>query len=110
MFSIPLTWALGAAVVSKHKFDQLTPEDQQLMLTEARALERTLNAQIRTDNQRALAGLQRMGLKMVEPPPDLLREFEAAAQRVMKKLDGSVWRRELRAQVEELLAEYRAKR
>jgi TRAP-type C4-dicarboxylate transport system substrate-binding protein len=109
MFATPLTYGQGAAVITRRAFDRLTPEQKSAVLAEARELGALLSAQVKTDNERALAGLQKAGIKVVEPPKDLMHDFATASRVVRVKLEGSVYSAQFRKKVEELLDEFRAR-
>lgn len=108
MVAQPITHAIGAAVVSRRSFDKLAPKLQEMLLNDARELEDQVNAQISGDNVKALASLQRAGLKVIDAPADVLRDFDAAARAVRTKLEGSVYSHAFRMRVEALLESYRA--
>jgi TRAP-type C4-dicarboxylate transport system substrate-binding protein len=109
MFATPLTYGMGAAVVTKRAFDRLPPEQRSALLAEARELGTLLSSQVKTDNERALASLQKSGIKVIEPPKDLMREFQTASRVVRVKLEGNVYSAAFRKKVEELLDGYRSR-
>jgi TRAP-type transport system periplasmic protein len=108
MTSMSFGQAIGATVVSRAQFEKLTPDEQKILLEEARTLEQRVLAQIRGENDRALEAIKRTGLTVVETPPALGRELAAAALPLRAALEGALYSAPMRAKVEKLVAEYRA--
>lgn len=101
--------AIGASVMTKKEFDKLTAEQKAIVMDEAKKLERNLQAQVRAENDRAVATMQQKGMKVIESPPSLMSEFAAVAVPARDALDGTLYSHELRTRVEKLVADYRAR-
>jgi len=106
MISVPLTQSIGAAVLSKRELDRLPADLQAILVDNARTLAAQITRQVREDNVKALAALKRAGLVVIDAPPEVLRDFQAAALAVRPKLEPRVYSHALRLEVERLLAEY----
>ena len=71
MTDMPVSIGVGATVITKEKFDALSPAQQQILRDTANAHQELLVKAIRKDNERALEALKKKaGLEVVE--------FEAA--------------------------------
>jgi TRAP-type C4-dicarboxylate transport system substrate-binding protein len=101
--------AIGATVMTKQEFDRLTAAQKAVVVDEARNLERKLQAEVRAENDRAVATMKEKGMKVIESPPSLMTEFAAVAVPAREVLDGALYRHELRVRVEKLVSDYRAR-
>jgi TRAP-type C4-dicarboxylate transport system substrate-binding protein len=108
MTSIQVRLATGAIVILKKVFDALDPETQKILLADSKELEAKLLTTIGADNDKALVTMQQAGLQVVESPPEMFTQFEAAALALRPKLEPSLYSHEWRMRVEKLLADYRA--
>jgi TRAP-type C4-dicarboxylate transport system substrate-binding protein len=109
MTALHFGYALGATVVTKKEMDKLTPEQQRIVLEEARALEKKLLSQVRQENDRAVAMLKKGGLTIIDAPPTMLAELTSLVAPIRADLEGSLYSHDLRARVEKLVGSYRAK-
>ncbi|MDB4966789.1 MAG: hypothetical protein JWN44_2478 [Myxococcales bacterium] len=107
MTALHFGYALGATVVTKKEMDKLTPEQQRIVLEEARVLEKKLLAQVRGENDRAVATLKKGGLTIIEAPATMRAELTALVAPIRAELEGALYSHELRARVEKLVADYR---
>jgi len=109
MTSLQLGFAIGAIVITRRELDRLTPAQQQILIADSRELERKLLAQVRGDNERARATLEKAGLRVIDSPPALKSELAALAQPLRADLDGTVYSRAFRERVEAMVARFRAR-
>jgi TRAP-type C4-dicarboxylate transport system substrate-binding protein len=109
MTALHFGYALGATVVTKKEMDKLTPEQQRIVLEEARALEKKLLSQVRQENDRAVTMLKKGGLTIIDAPPTMLAELTSLVAPIRADLEGSLYSHDLRARVEKLVGGYRAK-
>jgi TRAP-type C4-dicarboxylate transport system substrate-binding protein len=108
MSAVNLSQATGATLIAKKAWDQLTPADQKVLLEEAEALQADVLKQVRADNAKSLDAMKQKGLQVVQMSPELLKEFEKAAEEVARSNAGTV-SKEFQQKVEKLVADYRAK-
>jgi TRAP-type C4-dicarboxylate transport system substrate-binding protein len=99
--------ATGATVVTKKAWSELTPEDQKLVIEEARSMEADVKKQIREDNTNALEKLvKQLGLVIVPTPVEMQREVARKAMTVADKA-GAQFSKDFQVEVAKLLEEYR---
>lgn len=108
VFSLPLTNASGAVVISKKMFDTLKPEDQKAMLALGDKHFRALTLQSRKENDQSIGILKKKGLVFTEPAnPSVVTQLEAAGQTARLSLVGKLYSRELLEKVENALKAFR---
>src|SRR5262249_52736963 len=108
MTKMQLAFGIGAALLTKKAYDKLGPELQGIVQQASKEMQAKLMAQVRGDNDRALASLKQQGLTVVDSPKELVQEFEQKALAIRPELEPSVYKHDLRLKVEKLLADYRA--
>jgi len=109
VFSLPLTNASGAVVMSKKMFDTLTPEDQKAMLALGDKHFRELTLQSRKENDQSVGILKKKGLLFTDPAsPAVTAELEKSGERARQALVGKLYSKELLAKVENALKAFRA--
>ncbi|OGR76499.1 MAG: ABC transporter substrate-binding protein [Elusimicrobia bacterium GWC2_64_44] len=109
VFSLPLTNASGAVVISKKMFDTLTPEDQKTMLALGDRYFRELTLQSRKENEQSVGILKKKGLTFTDPAsPAVTAELEKAGESARQALVGKLYSRELLVKVENALKAFRA--
>ncbi len=106
--SMVLSQASGATLLSKKVFDQLSPEDQKVLMEEALKLETKVLAQIRTDNAKALEAMKTNGLQVVPTPPELDKLLRQQGEAVADT-EGKKYSAEFQTQVRGLVDAYRKK-
>jgi len=108
VFSLPLTNASGAVLISKKSFDTLSKEDQKVMLELGEKYFRALTLQSRKENEESVAILKKKGLQFTEPAsPAVVRDLEAAGQTARLALVGKLYTRELLEKVDAALKAFR---
>lgn len=110
MTDLRVTFGLGATMVSKERFDRLTPALRQILRDSAREVHERLVRQIRSDDEAALGILRRRGITVVDVPEAARREWTTLISESRGQLAGPVYPRELLERVERMLAETRAAR
>lgn len=109
VFSLPLTNASGAVVISKKAFDTLSKEDQKVMLALGDKYFRALTLQSRKENEESSAILKKKGLTFTEPAsPAVVKDLEAAGQTARLALVGKLYSRELLEKVDAALKAFRS--
>ena len=108
MTDLPVNVGVGATVITKEKFDQLSPEQQKVLRETVDASQDDLIQNIRKDNERALEALQKKaGIQVVEFEGDSREAWDAIAMQTHKELVGEVYSQEFLDKINALLEEYR---
>ncbi|MDA8243761.1 MAG: TRAP transporter substrate-binding protein DctP [Elusimicrobia bacterium] len=109
VFSLPLTNASGAVLISRKVFDRLSPEDQKTMLALGDKYFRELTLQSRRDNAESIKILKKKNLVFTEPAgPEVAQELEKAGEQARQALVGKLYPRELLEKVEGALKAFRS--
>lgn len=109
VFSLSITNASGAAVISRKIFDTLSKEDQKALLELADRHMRVLNAASRKDNERSIATLKKEKLTFTDPAsPAVVAAFEKMGEDARQALAGKIYSRELLHMIENALKQFRA--
>lgn len=109
MTSMPLSYSIGANVMRLETWKATSKEDRKAIKKILKRQSKVMRRTVRRDNKTAQKQMVRKGIKVVETPPDLLRELDDAAKEVWKSLVGKVYSQ---AELDMLLKyrdEYRAK-
>jgi len=110
MTSMPMTFAMGATVMSQDAIKKISPEDLKTIETIAKAAQKKLRKVIRKSNEDAKATMQRKGVQIVTTPPAMIADFTKAAAEVSAELAGKVYSKEELATVTKHRDECRAKK
>ncbi|MDO8804334.1 MAG: TRAP transporter substrate-binding protein DctP [Elusimicrobiota bacterium] len=109
VFSLPITNASGAALISKKTFDALSREDQKALLELGEKHFRALTLASRKDNEQSIAVLKAKKLVFTDPAgPAVVAQFERAGEEARLSLVGKLYSRELLDKVEAALKAFRA--
>lgn len=109
VFSLPLTNASGAVLISRKSFNTLSKEDQKVMLELGEKHMRELTLKSRKENEESVGILKKKGLIFTDPAtPSVITDLEAAGQAARVSLVGKLYSRELLEKVEKELKEFRA--
>ncbi len=108
-YMLDLNWApvVGAAIVSKKVWDQLTPEAQAALREAAAETGRQFEERARIENAEAVAAMARRGLSVVPVPTPARAEWQAVADGFYPRIRGSLVPADMFDEVMRLLAEYR---
>lgn len=110
MSDLPVNVGVGATVITKEKFDQLSPDQQQVVREIANAYQDSLIQDIRKDNERALEALQKKaGIEIVEFEESSREAWDAIAIDTHNALVGEVYSQAFLDKINALLQEYREK-
>ncbi len=108
VFSLPLTNASGAVLISKKIFDKLSKEDQKAMLELGEKHFRALTLQSRKENDESVVILKKKGLVFTDPAsPAVVKDLEAAGQTARLSLVGKLYSRELLEKLDAALKAFR---
>lgn len=109
VFSLPITNAEGAVLLSKKTFDSLSREDRKTLLDLGDKHFRALTLQSRKDNEESIKILKAKKLVFTDPAgPAVVAEFEKAGQEARMALVGKLYSKELLDKVENALKAFRA--
>lgn len=107
---LEIDWAplVGGLVMTKKKWESLSPEARAVVRTSALKAGDQMKAKIRAENDQAVATMVLRGLKVHKPTAAIEAEWRSAAAAVWPKIRGSIVPAKFFDDVQRLLAEYRA--
>ena len=109
MTDLPLGVGVGATIVTKEKYDQLSPESQRILKETAHKYHQLLIHRVRADNERSIISLEKKaGIQLVTVSDADRKGWSQFAAQVRSELAGEIYSQELLDQVNALLSEYRA--
>ena len=109
MTSMPMSFAIGATVVSMDAMKKLSPEDQKTLEGIAKSAAKKLRKVIRKSNEDAKSTMTHKGVTVVPTPAALVDEFTKNAAEVQKELVGKIYSQAELDMVLKYRDEYRAK-
>lgn len=107
MMDVPLANVSGAVLISKSRFEKLSPDHQKILLEKGREHMTRLVQLGREDNQKAIELMRENGVQLVHVPEENLTAFYAAAREAHKTLIGKLYSKELLDRVYKALNEFR---
>ena len=108
MSDLPINVGVGATVITKEKFDQLSPDQQKVLREVAKAYQNDLIQSIRKDNERALDALQKKaGIEVVEFEDESRDAWDAIAVETHNALVGEIYSQAFLDKINALLQKYR---
>lgn len=110
MTTLPINVGVGATLITKEKFDELTPEQQKVLRDVGEAYQTKMISEIRQDNEKAIAALvKKAGIQQVDFEDDALAAWDAIAVDTQNALVGEIYSQEFLDKINALLREYREK-
>ena len=109
MTSMPMSFAMGANVISLKAYKKMSPEDAKLVEDISRANAKKLRKTIRKDNEDAKGTMSRKGVTVVQTPIAMVDEFTKASNEIWHELAGKLYSKEELKMVLDARDEYRAK-
>jgi TRAP-type transport system periplasmic protein len=109
MTSMPMSFAIGATVISNEALKKLSTEDKKVMEEIGRAGAKKSRKVIRKANEEAKTTMTNKGVTVVQTPVAMIDEFAKYAAQVQKDLVGKVYSQEELDMVIKYRDEYRAK-
>ncbi|MDB4957559.1 MAG: TRAP-type C4-dicarboxylate transport system, substrate-binding protein [Myxococcales bacterium] len=109
MTSMPMSFAIGATVVSLESLKKLSAEDQKSIEEIGKASAKKLRKVIRKANDDAKGTMQRKGITVIQTPPAMVSDFTTQSQDIWKDLIGKIYSKEELDMVLKYRDEYRAK-
>lgn len=110
MTSMPMSFAIGATVVSLDSLKKISAEDQKIVEEIGRSNSKKLRKVIRKSNEDAKSTMTRKGVAVVQSPVGLVDEFTKSAAVVQGELVGKVYSKDELDLVVKYRDEYRAKK
>ena len=109
MTSMPMSFAIGATVISTEAYKKLSAEDTKIIEDISKANARKLRKVIRKANEDAKGTMSRKGVTVVPTPIAMVDEFTKQATELWSELAGKLYSKEELKMVLEARDEYRAK-
>ena len=110
MTSMPMSFAIGATVVSTDSVKKLSEEDRKTVEAISKAASKKLRRVIRKANEDAKATMTRKGVTVVQTPVAMVDEFAKHAAAVQSELVGKVYSKAELDMVLKHRDEFRAKK
>ncbi len=108
MFDVPLANSSGSILISEKIFDSLPSDLQEILLRNGQKYMRKLTGLSRRDNERAIATLEKSGVKVLKPSsPNALDEYENIGSSARDMLIGKLYSEAFLTRVEAALLEFR---
>jgi len=109
MTSMPMSFAIGATVVSIDSLKKMSPADQKLLEDIGKANAKKLRKVIRKANEDAKSTMTRKGITVVNTPVTMVDEFSKDSKEAWTELVGKIYSQEELDMVLKYRDEYRAK-
>jgi TRAP-type C4-dicarboxylate transport system substrate-binding protein len=109
MTSMPMSFAIGATVLSTKAYKKLSPDDVKALEDITRANAKKLRKTIRKANDDAKGTMSRKGVTVVQTPIAMVDEFTKKATEIWNELAGKIYSKEELKMVLDARDEYRAK-
>jgi TRAP-type C4-dicarboxylate transport system substrate-binding protein len=109
MTSMPMSFAMGATVVSQDAIKKLSADDVKSIEDIGRASAKKLRKVIRKANEDAKGTMTRKGITVVQTPVAMVDEFTKDSQEAWKELVGKIYTQDELNMVLKYRDEYRAK-
>jgi TRAP-type C4-dicarboxylate transport system substrate-binding protein len=106
--SMVMSQASGASILSKKVFDQISPDDQKVLIEEGNKLQVKVLERIRADNTKALDAMKKSGIEVVTTPAAVEQELRKKGETVAEQ-EGTKYSAEFQAQLRGLVDAYRKK-
>ena len=109
MTSMPMSYALGATVISNQAYAKLSEADRKTLDTIGKKISTKIRKTVRKDNVSAQKQMTRKGVIVVTTPVAMIDEFRTASEAVWKEMAGKVYSQAELDMVLKHRDEYRAK-
>jgi TRAP-type transport system periplasmic protein len=109
MTSMPMSFAIGATVVSNDAVNKISAADQKLVEDIGKANAKKLRKVIRKANEDAKSTMTRKGITVVNTPVTMVDEFTKDSKEAWKDMVGKIYSQEELDMVLKYRDEYRAK-
>jgi len=109
MTSMPMSFAIGATVISTESLKKIAPADQKILEDIGKANAKKLRKVIRKANDDAKATMTRKGITVVNTPVTMVDEFTKDSKEAWNEMVGKIYSKEELDMVLKFRDEYRAK-
>lgn len=109
LVDVPLVNIETGVLMSKKAFDQMSEGDARMVKSICRKHTKLLVKAVRSDDQKSKKILREKGIVTLVPAESEVKKFNAISRRSAKALVGKLYSAELLAEVEALLAAFRAR-
>jgi TRAP-type C4-dicarboxylate transport system substrate-binding protein len=109
MTSMPMSFAIGANVVSTKAYGKMTPDDQKAVEEISKANSKKLRKVIRKANEDGKSTMAKKGVTVSQTPTAMVDDFTKAAKEIWNELIGKIYSKEELDMVLKYRDEYRAK-
>jgi TRAP-type C4-dicarboxylate transport system substrate-binding protein len=109
MTSMPMSFAIGATVVSLKAYNKLSADDKKSVDEIGKANSKKLRKVIRKANDDAKATMTKKGIIISQTPTPMVEEFTKQAQEIWTELTGKIYSKDELTEVLKYRDEYRAK-
>lgn len=106
---MPMSYGIGATVMSLDALKKLSADDQKTMLDLAKKMGKDIRKGVRKDNVEAGKQMKSKGVKLTTTPPAMVDQFTKAAEEVWNELAGKIYSKDELAMVLKYRDEYRKK-
>jgi TRAP-type C4-dicarboxylate transport system substrate-binding protein len=110
MTSMPMSYGIGATVMSLKAVEKVSAEDRKTVETIAKAASKKLRKVIRKSNEDAKTTMTRKGITVVPTPVEMVDQFSKNAQEIWNELAGKVYSKEELDMVLKYRKEFRDKK
>ncbi len=111
MTKLPVNVGVGAIVITKEKFDELTPDQQKVLRDAGDKYMNKLIQDIRKDNDTSVEALtNKAGIKVVDFDEDAVGTWDDLAIETHKALVGDIYSQEFLDKINGILKDYRMKK
>ena len=111
MLNAPLADASGAVVISRKKFDELSPDLQEILLRNGTIYMQKLTRLSREENAKSIETLKKNGVTVVDPPSQqALDSYNELGRNARRLLAGKLFSEDFLNRVEKSLSDYRTSR
>jgi len=107
---LDMNWVplVGAAIINKKTWDNLSPEARQALLKSAREAGKLIKADGRRENVESIEAMRKRGLKIHALTPEINAEWDRTAEQAWPKIRGTVVPADIFDEVISQLKNYRA--
>jgi TRAP-type C4-dicarboxylate transport system substrate-binding protein len=90
MLNVHLAPLVGAMVVTTERWNQLSPDDQKVLTTAARAMEQTIRTQSPQEDSDSITQMKARGLVVIDPDEKATADIRAQAAELGKTMRGKM--------------------
>jgi TRAP-type C4-dicarboxylate transport system substrate-binding protein len=99
---------VGACVVRKDTWDKIPPASRETLLTAAARAGKEIRANSRKESAEAVAAMQKRGLIVHEPGPEVVEQWRREAEKTYPEIRGRIVPADIFDEVQQQIRQYRA--